>query len=206
MLRLLLCLFFFALPVAAQPVWNLGRVVAPLRSGPNDLAPVVGSLAPGAVAQITRCDVTGRWCLVSTDREVGWIDRDAAALHDGSPAAAVPPPPSISVTPLSEVPPPLPSAILDAVPEAELEQVPGARLPPILSLTAPMRNVTEGVVNLRAGPGTDRPIIGRLQPGEGGPIETCNPTGQWCLLRTPVGRGWVEMTLVGARRHVIEPR
>ena len=38
----------------------------------------------------------------------------------------------------------------------------------------PYRNVTDGGVNIRLGPGTDHDITGRLMPGEGGFIIGCN--------------------------------
>jgi SH3-like domain-containing protein len=93
--------------------------------------------------------------------------------------------------------------VLDAVPQVAprvLRDPPGARLPRLLSLTEPMRNVTDGVVNLRAGPGTDHAVAGTLDPGEGGPIRLCDAAERWCLIEGPRGLGWVKMTLVGERR------
>ncbi|TFL20237.1 SH3 domain-containing protein [Jannaschia formosa] len=220
MLRLLACLaILIASPAAAQPIRNLGSAPAPLRSGPDAFGPVVGELAPGAPAEVTRCDWSGRWCLVSTDREVGWLDMELlpSSQSAGAGVRPLPLPGEIEVTPLpgesgvglDPEATPLPRAILDAVPPgaaSRLDPVAGTRPPLLLSMTRPMRNVTDGIVNLRAGPGTDHAVIGQLDPGEGGPIETCNATEQWCLIRTPDGPGWVKMTLVGAARHVITAR
>ncbi|MGC1262210.1 MAG: hypothetical protein WA873_16240, partial [Jannaschia helgolandensis] len=78
--------------------------------------------------------------------------------------------------------------------------VPGADIPLIFATDAPFYNVTDGYVNLRAGPGTDNEIIGQLQPGEGGYLDICAPGQSWCRVETPgVGLAWVKMTLMGTR-------
>lgn len=141
--------------------------------------------------------------------------------EDGAGTRAMPPglarglvpPPAVTVTPL---PPqggrgrPLPSEIITAVPRAPIAVpvappapvvVPGARPPLLLSTTVPIRNVTDGYVNLRAGPGTHSAIVGRLAPGEGGRIDLCDAPERWCRI-APEGQpqGWVLMRLVGLRR------
>lgn len=215
-MRPIALLLLIALPAGAQPVRNPGAVAAAVHGGPSTYAGVLGYLEPGAGAVVDGCDAIGRWCLLATDRGiVGWVDTDAAPLvrRDAdvrSPDPAPPvPPPAIEVTPLPDAgggPRPLPGAILDAVPPVADRAVPGARLPRLLSLTAPMRNVTGGRVNLRAGPGTAHAVVGDLGPGEGGPIEICDASEQWCLIRASSGPGWVKMTLMGERRLAVGAR
>lgn len=205
---------------AAEPVWNLGALAAPMHRGPSPGEPVIDWLAPGALAELGRCDAARRWCLVSNDSQAGWIDTDAVPLQrrGGGPAARpVAPSSTIVVTPLPTGPRPLPGAILDAVPPPApapaapaapavpavvpvLLDVPGARTPRLLSGTEPVRNVTDGRVNLRAGPGTQHAVVGGLDPGQGGRIEFCDAWERWCLIAAPGGLGWVKMTLVGERR------
>ncbi len=78
--------------------------------------------------------------------------------------------------------------------------VPGADIPLIFATDAPFYNVTDGYVNLRAGPGTDNEIIGQLQPGEGGYLDICAPGQSWCRVEAAgAGLAWVKMTLMGTR-------
>jgi len=64
----------------------------------------------------------------------------------------------------------------------------------LLGFTAPAdaRNavVTGSVVNLRAGPGTQHPIVGQLQRGTR--VEVLEVSGDWMQVRTPAGQvGWM---------------
>jgi uncharacterized protein YraI len=43
-------------------------------------------------------------------------------------------------------------------------------------------------LNVRAGPGTDHPVIDVLRPGEGVAVAHCQPG--WCLIRSRHGDGW----------------
>ncbi|EDX84086.1 conserved hypothetical protein [Synechococcus sp. PCC 7335] len=59
----------------------------------------------------------------------------------------------------------------------------------------PFSNISDGPVNVRTGPGTDRPVIRQLAHREGGIIEGCNTTLDWCLLGFGDGtNGWVKMS------------
>lgn len=119
----------------------------------------------------------------------------------GRPAAPLAPPPPVATMPLPRTRyVPLPPRILAAVPPPD-RTPPGARPPLLLSTTVPVRNVTDGLVNLRAGPGTDAPVVGLLRPGEGGRIDLCDAVERWCRI-APQGMppGWVRTTLIGLRR------
>ncbi|MGB3406343.1 MAG: SH3 domain-containing protein [Jannaschia sp.] len=202
-------------PVAAQSIRNLTGVPVRLQDGPGPGRLTAGLLQPGEVAELGPCDAFGRWCLLSTDSLAGWVDASLLPLGvpEGAPradpGAAVPP--AIDVTPLPGRA--LPDAIVNAVPEAPVEDVPltdpipdewvpGTRPPFLLSLSEPTVNVTTGEINLRAGPGTDAPVLAQLAPGQGGMIDTCLASEAWCRIRPLDGSrpGWVKMTLMGERR------
>ncbi|MFO6465967.1 SH3 domain-containing protein [Jannaschia sp. KMU-145] len=205
-MRLILPLLFcvaLAGAATAQTLRNDSGGAVNLRGGPGTLFPVLGTLGPGVAVERGRCDLEGRWCLVSTDGAFGWVN--TAYLAARSPTAPVP---EVIVTPLPstgaapfEPPADLPREIVSAVLGLGGGTVTGARPPTILSTTAPMWNVTTGEVNLRSGPGTGNPVVGRLRPGEGGRIDVCSPDEQWCRIGAPDGRqGWVKATLIGERR------
>ena len=223
-MRLLLTILALlaALPATAQTVRNANALPVNLHEGPGREYPAVDQLAAGEVADLGPCDEIGLWCVVSTDAKYGWVDTSALSTSPGlgatGPAAAPPmpiiPDVSISVTPLPDtgVAPgrpdarrpadPLPPEILSAIPPANVPvPVPGARAPRLLSTTEAFRNVTNGEVNLRAGPGTENAILGRLRPGEGGLVDVCDPSERWCRIDAPgIGPAWVKMTLMGLRR------
>ncbi|MEM7642195.1 MAG: SH3 domain-containing protein [Pseudomonadota bacterium] len=191
----LIAAILLAGPATAQSVRNGTGGPIDLRAGPATWFPVVSQLAAGGRAELERCDVSGDWCLTWAGGSYGWLD--VRALEAPEPLA---PPSAITVMPLPSDPGtvrPLPPEILDAVPPI----VPGARPPLMLSVTEPVGNVTDGLINLRAGPGTDSAVIGQLRPGEGGTIDICTPSEQWCRLSRPGGvSGWVKTTLIGLRR------
>jgi uncharacterized protein YraI len=207
-LRQALFLALLAIPLAGpllaqQTLRNESGAPVTLRVGPSAAFPEAGRLAPGQVVSRGRCDGNRRWCLVSTDSIFGWVDVTILGTPRG-----LPPPSAVTVTTLPDpgTEPtalgarPLPPEILQAVPRAALP-VPGARPPFLLSVTEPMRNVTPGLVNLRAGPGTEHPVLGTLAPGQGGVIDLCDRTEQWCRIAPTGGpRGWVKMTFIGVRR------
>ena len=57
-------------------------------------------------------------------------------------------------------------------------------------------NATDSGLNVRTGPGTEFPKIGRLRPAQGGVVLGCNATGRWCEMGfEDGGRGWVYMPL-----------
>ncbi|MEM8849010.1 MAG: SH3 domain-containing protein [Pseudomonadota bacterium] len=191
----LMTALLMAASAVAQSVRNQSGGAIDLRAGPADWFPVVAQLQPGGRAEMERCDVSGDWCLTWAEGTYGWLDTRTL-----QPAVPLAPPSAITVMPLPADPGaarPLPPEILDAIPP----EVPDARAPLLLSVTEPVRNVTDGPINLRVGPGTDRAVIDQLQPGEGGVIDMCTPSEQWCRIARPGGpSGWVKTTLIGLRR------
>ena len=189
-----------AAPAAAQGLRIEGAAPVTLRAGPGYEYGASGEVYPGQVVERGPCDEVGRWCVVSTDATFGWLDTGGLRAPPPPPVALAPPP-RITVSPL---PPagarPLPSAVVAAVPPAV--RIPaGARPPILLSTVVPLRNVTDGLVNLRAGPGTDAAVVGVLRPGEGGPIDLCDATERWCRIAPPgMAPAWVSTRLVGLRR------
>jgi hypothetical protein len=70
----------------------------------------------------------------------------------------------------------------------------GPRVQPIY---APSPYATASVyttVNLRAGPGTNFGIIGKIFPGQRVNVGSCDP--QWCSVGTPAGGGWASRTFL----------
>ncbi len=212
---ILAALALLAAPAVAETLRIGGPGPTVLHAGPGGFFPEVGALRPGQLAERGACDGAGRWCLLSTDAVVGWAraadlrrgegleaylrrgpgrgralgrDRDPGRPFE-VPATPLPPPPPVVAMPRITAPSPA------------ADVVPGARPPRLLSTTVPMRNVTDGLLNLRARPGTDAPVIGTLRPGEGGRIDLCDATESWCRI-APAGlpSGWVSTRLIGLRR------
>ncbi|SFJ28983.1 SH3 domain-containing protein [Jannaschia pohangensis] len=196
----------------AEVVRNDSPFAMALHGGPGTSFRVIGSFPPGARAELGRCVAGGQWCVASTDTTWGWLDVTTVATAGGAatepPATAVIPDPVITM-PLPGAPAgtgtsavrPLPDAILNAVPGRTLVSVPGAAAPLIFATDRPFYNVSPGPVNLRAGPGTEHPVIATLAPAQGGYLDVCTPAQDWCRIKPLAGdRAWVKMTLVGTRR------
>ncbi|MEM7711572.1 MAG: SH3 domain-containing protein [Pseudomonadota bacterium] len=197
----LAAMILLAVPAWAQTLRNESGALIDLHGGPADWYPVVARLGPGGQVELGRCDLDGRWCLATVDYGLGWID--TTALDTTVPPA---PPPEIVVTPIPSAPgaaPPLPPEILEAIPAPAPmvpPVIPGARPPMMLSVSEPLRNVTDAPIDIRAGPGADRAVVGRLAPGEGGVIDICDAAERWCRVTPETGpRGWVETTMMGLR-------
>lgn len=68
---------------------------------------------------------------------------------------------------------------------------------------AEMATVTTDL-NVRAGPGTQNPVIGRVGAGQSVNVNGCLETGGWCSIATSQGEGWVSSGyLSGGGTHVI---
>lgn len=213
---------FAALAAQADPLRNTTQFGVDMRAGPGLQFPLIHVLDPGEVADRGRCDLDGAWCLLSAGRKIGWVDTRGlvpprATLSQPRPVDPVRTP-EVQATPLDNAQQgvrPLPDAILEAVRgaggAAPASRVvapapPRARAPFLLSTDEPFLNVTDGLVNLRAGPGTENPILGELRPGEGGLIDICDVTERWCRINVAGGPvAWVKMTLVGLRRITVPP-
>lgn len=213
---------FAALAAQADPLRNTSQFGVDMRAGPGFQFPLIHVLDPGEVADRGRCDLDGTWCLLTAGAKIGWVDTRGLApprstLSQTRPLDPVRTP-EVQATPLDGVSQgarPLPGAIVEAVRgaggAAQASRVvapasPGARAPFLLSTDRPFVNVTDGLVNLRAGPGTANPILGELRPGEGGLIDICDVTERWCRINVAGGPvAWVKMTLVGVRRITVPP-
>ena len=218
-LLLLLSAIMLAVPVLADPLQNASRFGVDMRAGPGFQFPLIHVLDPGEVAERGRCDLDGKWCLLTAGGKVGWVDTaglvpaggGASELSRSDPIRPLRTDPVTSSVLGGGGSRPLPGAITDAVRGAtdgpDLRTVPpGARVPFMFATDAPFYNVTDGLVNLRAGPGTANPVVAELRPGDGALIDICDAAQAWCRLVVD-GRplGWVKMTLVGLRRVYVAP-
>ena len=208
-------LLLLGLPAWAQTVRNDDIFSIALHDGPGTTFRVLGRLVPGEEAELGRCLDDGRWCVASTDTKWGWVeaDRMTTVIARGGAVA-----PILPDAPIFQDTLPAPSGAQPRESTAGFETgtrqpdqfgpeivypVPDVRMmvPRMFSTTQPFRNVTNGLVNLRAGPGTGYEPVGQLRPGEGGRIDLCNMAESWCRLDEPGLRGaWVKMTLMGTRR------
>jgi uncharacterized protein YraI len=215
----------------ADPLLNTSPFGIDMRAGPGLQFPLIHVLDPGEAADRGRCDLDGRWCLLTAGRKIGWVDTvnlvpPRSALSQSDPISPLRTPPVESTTlgagafgggtvgaglPQADASRPLPSVITEAVRGATdggraLPAPLGARVPFIFATDAPFYNVTDGLVNLRAGPGTDTAVLGELSPGQGGTIDICDAAQQWCRMAVDGGPvAWVKMTLVGVRRIEVPP-
>lgn len=198
---IILVALFCAQPGVAQTIRNANAYPVFLREGPGLFYPETDRLDPGEVADLGHCDERGLWCIVSTNAKWGWINVSVLGARGGTAAAPLDPM-DVAPQPVPMYPvfvDPLPDAPDRASPEAP--RVADGVPPLIFSVTEPFGNVTAGLVNMRAGPGTENAVVGRLRPGEGGRIDVCNPAQDWCRIAAPgVGPAWVKMTLMGAPR------
>lgn len=211
----------------ADPLLNASRFGVDMRAGPGFQFPLIHVLGPGEIAERGRCDLGGSWCLLTAGDRIGWVDTaglvsPGAAASRSAPLSGIGtatiestplgPGPSDGVLPDAALSRPLPGAITDAVRgisggDGRLRPPPpGARLPFMFSTDVPFYNVTDGLVNLRAGPATDTEILAELAPGQGGTIDICDAEQRWCRMAVDGGPvAWVKMTLVGLRRIDVPP-
>ncbi len=117
-----------------------------LRAGPGAAYAIVGSVEPGNIVTVVAVSIDGNWLLTTDD---AWI---AAFLVDGAP----------DNLPVADI----------IVPAAPTPTVPPTATPTTLPTATPTPGVA-GVVlavqstsNLRGGPGTGYPIVGRAEPGD----------------------------------------
>lgn len=141
------------------------------------------------------------------------INRYAAArgLIEPTPVAAQPQPTSTSAQPAAPVVQEAPTQTGDAAatesqptptaetqveePVAEATEAPTEEPTPEPSQAAQVQAVSP--MNVRAGPGTDHPIIGALQTGNSAAILAKNTSGDWWQISLPDGAtGWIYGALV----------
>jgi uncharacterized protein YgiM (DUF1202 family) len=138
--------------------------------------------------------------------EIAPLARLAEALGARSPrliaylaptATASPvPPPSAAPPTATPVPTTIPATSAPTVPPATATPAPPSATP---TLQQP-RVVANNVVNLRAGPGTAYPIVGRVQAGQEYDIISRNASGDWWQLAWDgPGQAWVASVVVAVR-------
>ena len=104
-----------------------------------------------------------------------------------------------------------PAVVATLIAEASKPQAPVATLiarltpalPPTLPRPSPSPEITGPAVtvlvegaNLRAGPGTDFPVVGGLYQNESAALLGRNQTGDWLQLQLPASLGWIFAPLV----------
>ncbi|UWQ17822.1 SH3 domain-containing protein [Jannaschia sp. M317] len=192
--------------LSAEPVMNPTDSAIPLQDAPGPGRLIVGRLLPGEVADLGVCDALGRWCQVTAAGVTGWVDADVVPLMRISGDSLDPvSTPNVTVSPLPDdgAARALPQSVLEAVARASGGEAARDWQPPLLlSVTEPMGNVTDGIVNLRAGPGTDTEVVDQLQPGAGGVIDLCSVDETWCRIRRGGAGpdGWIKATFLGLQR------
>lgn len=157
----------------APPILSTVNITSNLRGGPGTQFPVVGQGGFGQQVRVIAISADGLWYLLDTGQ---WI---ATALITNPP----PNPPLAteallaSLTPVAPSPVPAPILVPTATPQP---------------VATPAPSVTVNA-NLRAGPGTEFPIIGGTIAGQTINIVGRNAAGDWFLLDNT---GWVSAGLV----------
>ncbi|MCS7060475.1 MAG: SH3 domain-containing protein [Anaerolineae bacterium] len=107
------------------------------------------------------------------------------------PASQTAQPPAEAATPTSTAAP-ISLAVVPSPTAASAAQSPAGALEPVLT-------VTVDILNVRAGPGTNYPLIGQLLLGATARVTGRSADGQWWQIRSPAGAGgvgWVFAELV----------
>lgn len=156
-----------------------------LRSGPGTIFPVVGKLKSGTTLTVLGRNADGAWlyvcCLPDTETR-GWISAEFV-----TPAFAAAD---------------LPALADDGTPGAALQETgadaaqPSAEPAPALGKTGA---VTATVLNVRAGPGANFSVIGKLRNGATIDVQGRNAAGDWlymCCVPATETKGWVSAEFV----------
>lgn len=141
-------------------------------SSPEPLPPPPLTTAPSSVAMTT-----------SSATDTLAAPTDTPALSTAT--ATVPAP---TDTPLLATDKPAPSATPTANPTATTT--------PTATPAAPAFVVSNAVANVRAGPGTDYPVIGQVRQGEAFAITGRNASGSWWEFAFGQRTGWISASLV----------
>jgi uncharacterized protein YraI len=172
-------------PPSGLPVVNTtATTTANLRAGPATTFDLVGQVGPGAAVAVAGISEDGQWYLLDGGAWIAtFLTADAALpnlpiatqelIDQATGNAPVAPTPAVTTT-----------AVL--TPEAAATPVPPA-------VTAPVTPTTTTDANLRAGPGTEFPIIGGTITGQALNIVGRNADGTWFRLDNT---GWVFGELV----------
>lgn len=181
---------------------------ANLLNAPNGGA--VGFLPAGATVTITGRSADGGWYAVYLeDSTAGWLPLGAVRLFgDGAELETVNESigPAIVATLLAEASRPLGPIEVAAATPVPADALPAVAAPappaPVSdAATAPSALVTAAGVNVRAGPGTDFPVIWAFAQNDRLTLLARNEAGDWLEIALPEGAapsGWVYAPLVQA--------
>ena len=154
---------------------------------------VLATLPPGTTLTVTGKSEDGAWLAAYTDDgQAGWVAASQVRLFgDEETLVAVTESqsPSLVATLVAEAR--LPVGPIPVTPLAPEEPTPGAATstPPPGSVPATVQ--AQGI-NVRAGPGTDFPVVGGLGQGAQVRVLGRNEAGDWLQIQLPGGgRGWV---------------
>ena len=209
-------------PVEApgEQIVNRNASFVNLRAEPSTGSAIQGRIAPGEAGTSLGCTEAGDWCRLRTDGAEGWAFLAVLAPSE-PPAPAAPPVRAPAPGEVDALASDVRSVLgLPAAPAAPIA-APQPQGGPVVSRPGPAASIrtpvvqapipvggraydnrTDGVVNLRAGPGTQFDQLGGLAPGEGGTVgPDCAPGADWCELRLDAGggRAWVKLSLLTQR-------
>ena len=190
----------FNLPTA------LGIVVGggPLYSAPGGGAVV--NMQVGATLTITGRSADGGWyAAYLADGTAGWapasqvrIFGDAAGLEIVQESLG----PAVVATLIAEASSPVEpiGTVVVRLTETRTADSPSAEAAPqpddAPTLTGPRITVLVEGANVRAGPGTDFPVVGGLYENEQAALLARNPDGDWVQVQLPESVGWIFSSLV----------
>ena len=147
-----------------------------VRGGPGTTFPVVGKLKGDAAITVLGRNAAGDWlsmCCVPATKTKGWVSAEfiSPAFADAD----------------------LPVVANDGTPGAASES---AAMTATGGVTG---TVTAPVLNVRAGPGTTNPVVGKLPMGSVIDVQGRNTAGDWlymCCVPTTETKGWVSAEYV----------
>jgi uncharacterized protein YgiM (DUF1202 family) len=159
-----------------------------MRQGPGTTFPVVGKLAQGATVTVEARNSAGDWwliCCIPNSESRGWV---SAALivpnFTAEQAAALP--------------------VSDSAVTAESLAATSAATTTTTIAATPVPGSLPGSVagvnlNVRQGPGTDQPVVGKLRAADAVSVLGRNAAGDWlyiCCAGTPLTNGWVSAQFI----------
>ncbi len=172
----------------------------------------IQTLNPGANLVVTSRSTDSQWLYVQTDDgATGWAATNTliAANVAGLPAqsisiAPVTPTAAPTVAPTATTIAPIKAPVATTVAKAQTATIPATppSIPVVATTGRTVQVATTGTaLNVRGGPGTNYPVVGRAQPGEILVVLGRNEAADWVQIQTQAtayGFGWVAARLVVA--------
>jgi uncharacterized protein YraI len=165
-----------------------------MRQGPDTTFPVVGKLTQDTTVTVQASNSAGDWwlvCCVPGSEASGWVS--AAFIVPGfsaEQAAALPVSDSaVATEPLTATVTTTATTVATTTTAATATPVPG-------SLPGTVAGVN---LNVRQGPGTDNPVVGKLRANDPVSVLGRNAAGDWlyiCCAGTPLVNGWVSAEFI----------